>query len=72
MNQTWIEVQKALKSALHQEPFDHVIHDPKAFYIMVMENGLSGLIFSILKKDQTHPELYRRLFSINIKLITCL
>ena len=61
MNQTWIEVQKALKSALHQEPFDHVIHDPKAFYIMVMENGLSGLIFSILKKDQTHPELYRRL-----------
>jgi hypothetical protein len=61
MNQTQIDVQKAIQSALHHLPFDHEIHDPKAFYIMVMENGLSGLIFPICKEEKTHPELYHRL-----------
>lgn len=61
MNQTFLEVQRALFAALHHRDFDHVIEDSKAFYIMTMENGLSGLIFSVLDKDRTHPELFQRL-----------
>lgn len=61
MNQTFIEVQQALLAALHHYDFDHVITDPKSFYVMTMENGLSGLIFSILDQNKTHPELYLRL-----------
>ena len=61
MNQTFLEVQQALLAALHQKPFNHIISHPKAFYNMTMENGLSGLIFSVLENDKTDPELYRRL-----------
>lgn len=61
MNQTYIEIQKAVQAALHHHDFDHQISDPKAFYVMAMENGLSGLIFSVLDERKTHPELYRRL-----------
>jgi len=61
MNQTFLDVKRALLAALHQGEFDHEIHDPKAFYVMTMENGLSGLIFSILNPKKTHQELYQRL-----------
>jgi hypothetical protein len=61
MNKTFNEVKQAVQRALSHTSFNHEITDPKAFYIMTMENGLSGLVFSVLDESKTHPELYHRL-----------
>ena len=61
MKDTIQEVFSAVRCSLNQEKYIEPITNEKAFYIMSMENGLSGIIYSAIDKYRVSELFYKRL-----------
>ena len=61
MKETIQELFSAVKCALKQDKYIEPILNEKAFYIMSMENGLSGIIYSAIDKYRVSELFHKRL-----------
>lgn len=61
MKETIQELFSAVKCALKQDKYIEPIIDEKAFYVMSMENGLSGIIYSAIDKYRVSEIFHKRL-----------
>lgn len=61
MNNTLKEVVDAINAVIHNTPFDITISDEHQFYQICHENGLSGMIFSVLNPRQFSTEIYAKM-----------
>jgi hypothetical protein len=61
MRETIQELFRAVKCSLNQEKYIEPITDEKAFYVMAMENGLSGIIYSAIDKYRVSELFHKRI-----------
>ncbi|HCB66800.1 MAG TPA: hypothetical protein DEP70_04475, partial [Acholeplasmataceae bacterium] len=61
MNPTLIELFQVTTCALNKQIYQGAISNDKEFYFKTVENGLSGLVFSALNKDQITKQLFEHL-----------
>ncbi|MDO9628266.1 MAG: nucleotidyltransferase family protein, partial [Acholeplasmataceae bacterium] len=61
MKKTFNEIFSAVKCALNQEKYIEPISNEKAFYVMSLENGLSGIIYSAIDKYRVSELFHKRL-----------
>ena len=61
MKETIQELFRAVKCSLKQEKYIEPITNEKAFYIMSLENGLSGIIYSAIDKYRVSELFHKRL-----------
>ncbi len=57
----WSEVMDVVKCALKKEKYPHTIHDEKAFYQLIYENGLIGLSFAAIDENRISKQFQKKL-----------
>jgi len=60
MNEIHAQLFDLVRHALDNIVYDKVLTEEEKLYVIARENGVSGLIYTILDKDKIGPKTYTR------------